>query len=167
MKRFFVCFLCLTALLSLLSACRADYRQDLAPTTIADYIESELSSGTAYRNLDDKSSFYGGAFDLESVDHFALRVAEDGSNLDEFGIFSCTDEEGAKALEKEIKNYLAFLYKTNREWYLSYIPEEVPKLQNAEVKTYGRYVAYAILSENDRNRLFDLIKQKLLQIKEA
>lgn len=165
MKRFFAFLLCLAALVCC-SACRTEYRQDLSPVSLADYLERELPLGSM-RTLDDKSEFYGRALALDGVDSFALRIAEDGSNLDEFGIFACVDENAAKALATELENHLAFLYKTNREWYLSYIPKEVPKLQNAEVKTYGRYVAYSILNENERNRVFDLLRQKLLQAKET
>ncbi len=162
MKRFAMLLLCLGTLVLILSACRTEYRQDLAPYELADHVERELSGGD-FRVLDDQSAFYGGAFPLEKDATFALRVAKDGSNLNEFAVFACDDAESANALAKEIKDYLAFLFQTNREWYLSYIPAEVPKLQNAEVKTFGRYVAYAILSENDRNRVFDLLRQKLLQ----
>ena len=162
MKRLILLLLSFGAILFVFSSCRAEYRQDLTPHELADHIERELS-GKSYRNLDDKSAFYGGALPLEEGTFFALRVAEDGSDLDEFGIFACADESAAQALASEVKSYLETLDRTNREWYLSYIPEEVPKLQNAEVKTYGRYVAYAILSENERNRVFDLVKQKLLK----
>ena len=161
MKRFFALFLCLAALVCC-SACRTEYRQDISPVDLADYLERELSLGSM-RTLDDKSEFYGGALALDGVDSFALRIAEDGSNLDEFGVFSCTDKHAAKALATELENHLAFLYDANREWYLSYIPAEVPKLQNAEVKRFGRYVAYAILNENERNRVFDLLREKLLR----
>ena len=163
MKRLLFAFFCVLTLLSLFASCKAaDYRQDVSPYELANYLEAELG-GERRRALDDKAAFYDDLLPSAEQTSFSLRVAEDGSNLDEFGIFACADATEAKALADEVKAYLNELDRTNREWYLSYIPAEVPKVQNAEVKTFGRYVAYAILGENDRNRLFDLLRQKLLQ----
>ena len=159
MKRFLTILL-LLILLFLFPSCAKNYRQDLTPYALADYVERELPL-TPLRALDDQSNFYGDL--LESDVAFALRVAEDGSNLDEFAVFACPDAATAKAFAKKLEHYLATLYQENREWYLSYIPAEVPKLQNAEVKTFGQYVAYAILNEHERNRVFDLLREKLLQ----
>ena len=161
MKRFITIIFCLLALFVSFCSCAKNYRQDLSPYELADYVEKELP-GTPLRVLDKQADFYGGKLSLEEIS-FALRVAEDGSDLDEFGVFACSDENSAKSFSKELDTYLETLYQENREWYLSYIPNEVPKLQNAEVKTFGRYVAYAILNENEGNRVFDLLRERLLQ----
>ena len=109
--------------------------------------------------MDDVVAFYG---ELGVKVPFALRIAEDGSNLNEFAIFACEDAGAAKALAKKLDGYLEERYESDKEWYLSYIPAEVPKLRDAEVKTFGRYAVYAILSQDARNRAFDLLRQKLL-----
>ena len=164
MKRLFPCLILLGALLALFAACNKNYRQDLSPYELADYVERGLDANL-FRALDDNAGFYGDLMDPEGDVSFALRVSEDGSNLDEFGVFAAKDEASAKTLSKNLKTYLEGLYRENCEWYLSYIPEEVPKLKDAEVKTFGRYVAYAILRENERNRVFDLLRERLLQVK--
>ena len=161
MKRFITIIFCSLALFVSFCSCAKKYRQDLSPYELADYVEKELP-GTPLCVLDKQADFYAGKLSLEEIS-FALRVAEDGSDLDEFGVFACSDENSAKSFSKELDAYLETLYQENREWYLSYIPNEVPKLQNAEVKTFGRYVAYAILNENERNRVFDLLRERLLQ----
>lgn len=163
MKKSLILLFCLIASLFLLTACQESYREDLTPYELADYLETELGKNSL-RKMDDKTDFYG---DLMMDASFALRLAEDGSNLDEFSVFSCQDEKEAKSLAKKLEVYLEERYEKDKEWYLSYIPKEVPKLQHAEVKTFGKYVVYAILSQEERNRVFDLLRQKLLQIKEA
>ncbi|MBQ7173196.1 MAG: DUF4358 domain-containing protein [Clostridia bacterium] len=156
--------LCLVAAsLLVFAACKESYRNDLTPYELADHLETE-GVGGLLRQMDDQVGFYG---ELQIDSPFALRLAEDGSNLDEFAVFSCENETQAKALAKRLNDYLKERYEKDRDWYLSYIPEELPKLQRAEVKTFGNYVAYAILSQNERNRAFDLLHQKLLQIKTA
>ena len=151
------CFLLLSLLL--FAACKANYRQDLSAYEIADYLETE-GAATLLRQMDDNAAFFG---DLELDIPFALRLAEDGSNLDEFAVFACNDAAEAKTLAKKLESYLAERYEKDKDWYLSYIPDELPKLQNAEVRTYGKYVVYAVLSQDSRNHAFDLVRQKLLQ----
>ena len=158
MKKAIVLLFLLAASLALFSACEKSYRDDLTPYELADYLEAE-GVATSLRSMDDNAGFYG---NLSIGAPFSLRLAEDGSNLDEFAIFACGNEQEAKALAKRLESYLADRYEKDKEWYLSYIPMEVPKLQHAEVKIFGKYVVYAILSQDGRNRTFDLLRQKLL-----
>ena len=85
-----------------------------------------------------------------------MRIATGGDCIDEYGILHTDiDIEGAERL---IREYLARSYEENRAFYDSYIPAETPKLRDAQVRVYGDYVVYAILSPADRDRLFDRIE---------
>lgn len=85
-----------------------------------------------------------------------VRIATGGDCIDEYGILHTDiDIEGAERL---IREYLARSYEENRAFYDSYIPAETPKLRDAQVRVYGDYVVYAILSPADRDRLFDRIE---------
>ena len=42
-----------------------------------------------------------------------------------------------------------------------YMPEEKPKLENAEVKTVGNYVMYAILSDDGKKSAFGAFEKSL------
>ena len=44
---------------------------------------------------------------------------------------------------------------------VEYMPEEFPKLQNAETKTIGNYVMYAILSDSDKQAVFSAFEKTL------
>lgn len=85
-----------------------------------------------------------------------VRIATGGDCIDEYGILRTDiDTEGAERL---IREYLARSYEENRAFYDSYIPAETPKLRDAQVRVYGDYVVYAILSPEDRDRLFDRVE---------
>ena len=88
--------------------------------------------------------------------------ATDGNNLDEIGIYQVTDGN-ANAMKTVLEDYLEDSLTRNQSWYESYIPKEIPKLRDAEVKVFGNYVIYAICSKEDRAAVFsavaDLLKQ--------
>ena len=47
-------------------------------------------------------------------------------------------------------------------WMEEYMPEEKPKLENATVKTMGRYVVYCILSDEAKDTVFTAVDNMLL-----
>lgn len=155
--------LLILALLLLLVACSPAYRSDASSTEIADYIETELGAKGDFRHLDGKTDYFGGQLRIPSGVEFALRVALDGGNLNEFAVFACRDNASAKEMAGLLKNYLSDLYEANREWYCSYIPNEAAKLRDAEVEVFGRYAVYTILSSNERKRAQDLARETLIR----
>ena len=72
-----------------------------------------------------------------------------GTSIDEFGIFKAGTMDAA-ALKTMIQDYIRLM----QDAWMNYQPEEKPKLDNAEVKTVGNYVMYAILSDADRAAAF-------------
>ena len=73
------------------------------------------------------------------------RISSVGTNIDEFGVFKTDDPASMK---KALEKYLEY-----REmiWMDEYLPQEHPKLQNAQVWAEGNYVMYAILDTNTLN----------------
>ena len=78
--------------------------------------------------------------------------------VDEYGVFKARDAENAKALKAEVEAYLKNRLET---WMDEYMPEEKPKVENAECRVFGNYVTYAILSESDRAAAFKAIDAAL------
>ena len=97
----------------------------------------------------------------EGTSDYRICFSADGSNLNEFGIWHVTDEQIAP-LEATLHTYLTEALVRNREFYDSYIPEETPKLEQAEVRVFGNYVCYAILNSADRKLFFQTIEEELL-----
>ena len=78
--------------------------------------------------------------------------------VDEYGVFRAKDADAAKELEKQAKDYLANRLET---WMDEYMPEEKPKVENAECRVFGNYVVYAILSDANRSAAFKAVEAAL------
>lgn len=80
----------------------------------------------------------------DSYDQALVMVTNVGTAIDEFGIFKGKDETQTDGIKTAVQDYL------NRrlEGWMPYQPEELPKLQNAQIFTEGNYVLYVILSED-------------------
>lgn len=71
-----------------------------------------------------------------------------GTNINEYGIFLAKDADQAKTIKDALNAYLEY---RESVWMDEYLPDEKPKLDNAEVLQQGSYVMYAILSDADRD----------------
>lgn len=161
MKRFLIILLTLALLPILPSCANTHYRDDVKLTDLVKSVEAAIPARTDYATaeagtLDDYFSMPDYA--TESVIRFSMNA----KNLDEYGIFHVTDGN-ASAMAKLLRDYLAQAYEDNRVWYDSYMPEETPKLRDAEVKVFGNYVVYAIYSSADKATLFNAVKAALAE----
>ena len=71
-----------------------------------------------------------------------------GTNINEYGIFLAKDADQAKTIKDALNAYLEY---RESVWMDEYLPDEKPKLDNAEVLQQGSYVMYTILSDADRD----------------
>ncbi len=93
----------------------------------------------------------------EDIGEHAVLINVYGANVDEFGVFKAgamTTRE-LKALADD------YLKKRLGAWMDEYMPEEKPKLTNAEVQTDGDYVMYCILSDADKDAAFKAFSDTL------
>ncbi len=74
-------------------------------------------------------------------------ISHIGTNINEYGIFLGKDSEQAKSLKAALETYLQY---RESVWMDEYLPDEKPKLDNAEVWQQGNYVVYVILGDSDR-----------------
>lgn len=159
MKRIFSLLL-LTATLIAATACRgAGYSDQFSPAELGGRLLTTLDAEDAYLEAsDDALADY---FEIpDYVTDHAVYFRADRNNLDEFGIFH-TQEGRAKEMAAQLLDYLDRSLQENRAWYDSYIPAETPKLRDAEVRTFGNYAVYGILSNKDRERVFETLEETL------
>ena len=125
-----------------------------------------IGGNTQYTEVDDDylSDYFTEADWMDDTElRIALNQSEgSGYNINEVGVYHVKDGH-ASEMEDLLTNYLESAYEKNKTWYDSYIPEETPKLRDAEVKVFGNYVVYAILSESERNTFFTAIEDQLKQ----
>ena len=158
MKRILSILTCLALLFSF-SACKSNsYRDDLSVNALSGTIIASLGD-TDYSTADD--GFLDDYFQTpDYVKESIICFATEGNNLNEFGIYHVTDGNAAQ-MKSVLEKYLTDSYVKNQSWYDSYIPEETPKLRDAEVKVFGNYVVYAIFSQEGRTAVFATVEEML------
>ena len=126
------------------SACGSSAAKDVP---VADVVEA-VSKAVGKTDLADPGESYVKGYMKKSaaeIGDYAIRMNVTGTNIDEFGVFKAGTMT-VKELETLVKDYLQL---RQDGWMDEYLPQEKPKLMNAEVNTVGDYVMYAILSEAD------------------
>jgi DNA phosphorothioation-dependent restriction protein DptG len=160
MKRILLCLLVLLMLGTALTSCQNEnYIDNAEVNTLADSAVNVLNPEIKYLTPDE---FYlVDYFDTPSyVKSYTLRRAMIGNNLNELGIYH-VEEGKAEEMKNVLETYLDICYNTNKTWYESYIPQEVPKLRDAQVKVFGNYVVYVILNQEDRAAVLNAIEGAL------
>ena len=92
---------------------------------------------------------------VDASDDYVIKFTG-GASFDEFGILGYADEKSAEAAAQNIRDYLKSLQED--ALYRSYFPEEEYKLDQSQVRIYGKYVAYAVLSDSNMNAFFGQIE---------
>lgn len=161
-RKGFIKITCALLALALLTACggksgSAKVRNDVAVSDISSAVSSGLSDDAL---VSVNSTYIAGSMkmNVSDYDSYDVKINSKGVNIDEFGVFKAKDSSQVKLVKKAVSTYLQMRKDT---WMKEYMPEEFPKLENAEIKTEGDYVIYAILSDNDKKAAFDTFEKSL------
>ncbi len=154
--------LAILTILSLVSCKKATavYSDRISAAELAEEVEDELDMTDLRDANGDWLSDYVTLPD--GLNDYKICYSSDGNNLNEFGIWHVKSDQIAP-MEATLRTYLAESLLQNRTFYDSYIPEETPKLEHAEVRVIGNYVCYAILDESDRATFFRTIEEELTE----
>lgn len=142
-------------LLAALSACGSgsvSYRDDVSAADIATAVDGVIENGPNMKDLTD--TYVTGSMEMDASEYedYCVKVCSKGTSIDEYGIFKGADSEHTEQIEQYLRDYIQMRIDS---WMTEYLPEEYPKLENAEVKVCGNYVMYAILSDDERTAAFD------------
>ncbi|HBF14816.1 MAG TPA: hypothetical protein DDW30_03870 [Clostridiales bacterium] len=158
MKRFLP-FLFALFVLSLAGCGKAtprNYLNDLSAAELADLADDSLSEDFRAADADYLTEYVS----LPQAGYsLSVRLATGGDRIDEYGILH--SDIGTEEAARLLRDYLARSYEQNRTFYDSYIPTETPKLRDAEVRIYGDYVVYAILSPEEKAAFFSRVEECL------
>lgn len=144
----------------LLSACSSRaYSDELPCTDISSAITDSLDDGQEYASFPD--SHIDRNFERASFDGHAAIYSADAEDISEIGVFHAKDKNSADALVKQCRTYIEDMQENSRAFIASYAPEELPKLDAAQVRRFGNYVVYTVLSEEQSSAAFESIKRAL------
>lgn len=148
-------------LLGLLAACggNGSYRDDVSIDELAAAVDAAIADSGAMIEAPD--NYISGTMQMpvSEYDGYCIKLNSMGVNIDEYGIFKGKDSEQVQEIKKAAEEYLRW-YMEER-WMPEYMPQEYPKLENAEVKVAGNYVMYAILSDSTRASAFEVFQNAL------
>lgn len=135
-------------------------RDDVAVADLSAAVEAEIAGSDGL--VDPGESYIAGSMKLDTaaLGEYVIKISAYSTSINEYGVFKTGSAEEAEALEQTLKEYLSM---RNETWMSEYLPEEYPKLENAQVKREGSYVAYAILSEEERDGALDAFSAKLTE----
>lgn len=129
------------------------FKSDIPAIEFAERFDSLLLNGTKLTAVDD--DYINGMLELNlgDVTEYVLKIQTSGTEVDQYGIFKTTNEIKAEALADSVKSYLETL---RDNWQnFNYLPEEMPKINAAEVKSAGLYVIFVIATEDEKTAVFD------------
>lgn len=161
MKRIF-CLATLLFLLLSLCACgeKKEYRDDLSCGELIDRATEQIPVDMGYKSLGGEHIKYN-FNDTELDDDHSFSVSASSSDINEVGIFHAADSEATEELSALAEEYLKSYREEKEAFIASYAPKELEKIKNAEVRVFGNYVAYAILSADDGRIFFDTVEKLL------
>ena len=149
----------LFSVMALASCGGANYRDDVSVNTIAASIQEKIPVPDGYYGPDsDYLSFYfEGAESIAT--EYVIEFSATSTNINQFGIFHVKDGEAEKM--KAICE--AYIETMNKRWIAqaNYIASEHPKMEGAEVRIFGNYVVYTMLTEADKAIAFDAVESAL------
>ena len=157
MKRFTLLSLAFIMLLSFAACGAVTYRNDVATADIASAVDAKLSGAATLVVADE---LYLTSFNPEYtalVSEYTIKYTSSGASFDEYGIFkveNAADTEKIVAMINEFKQYRI-------DADLGYLPTELPKIKDAKTVTYGNYVMYAFLSEEEAAAAFAELENAL------
>jgi hypothetical protein len=130
-----------------------DFKSDITAVKFAERFDSILLNGTKLTAVDD--DYINGMLELNlnDVTEYVLKIQTSGTEVDQYGIFKTTSKITAEGLADSVKSYLQML---SDNWQnFNYLPEEMPKINAAEVKSAGLYVVFVIATEDEKTAVFD------------
>jgi len=157
----FICFcIALSLLCTFIIACGEEqgYRDDVTVESVVQKINPTLSRINDLDRAPENYIKIQQSFPLDLCLEYAEMMQVGGVGIDEYGIFKMKDAESVTAMKTAIESYLTTALATFNE---DYAPNEKPKLESAEVKVFGNYVMYAVLSDSEKAAAFSALETAL------
>lgn len=136
------------------------FADDVACKDIADRCSQALGDGLEYRQFEDAHTRLYFDTDSNCDHHFAIH-SEDAQNINELGVFHAKDSESADRLERLCVEYIDGLKRDSRAFIASYAPNELPKLDGAQVRRFGNYVVYTVLPDKGAEDALSTVRDML------
>jgi hypothetical protein len=144
----------LACALFVLASCGGDAANDVPVSDIAQSVDTAIGNEGDMIAVDETYISGSMKMDVSNFEEYTVKINGYGVNIDEYGVFKGADKEQTEKIADAVKAYLDMRM-------TEYMPEEFPKLENAEYRTVGNYVMYAILSDENKASAFSAFEESL------
>lgn len=145
-----------------LSACTkaVAYKDDVSTAAISESVTAKIpvDGGYDFSDADFLTYYFEGN---TAIDDFVIAASSASSDVNEYGILHVNDIEQIAEVEK-----MAQVYLSNQRDFLStfvntYNAAEMAKLESMQVRVFGNYVVFTILSKADTEAVMSLVETML------
>ena len=161
MKKSLIFLILFSVIFSLVSCSAKEYKDGIKVSYLTDKIKTALP-------LPDGYGEHGGDYLLyrfddidEHIDGYSIIYSKDSSLVDLIAVFHAKSERDVRDVEDACKDFLEDQKALFSSLVEQYRPDEKSKLDGAEMRTFGRYVAVCVLDKNARDKAFSIIKSEL------
>lgn len=117
-------------------------------STLPAQIAEKIAADTAMSSIAEVGSDRIGNYidyDMENVESFSMYICGSGAFADEVSVFELKDESDADALIEALEARKETKYNDFKD----YVPDECDKIENAVIKSTGKYVLFATTPDNE------------------
>ena len=134
-----------------------DYRDDISSKELCEFVSEDFGRMIV---SDDDVILEFNEMTADYLNDYTVAKSFEAKNINEIGIFHSKGEY-LGYVKDIVENYVEekkMLYRA-----MDYFPEEITKIDCADVVCYGNYVIYYFLNETDAMTLNNQLKNKLTQ----
>lgn len=154
--------ICLCALL-LVACSKPKYRTDISCRELCADVVDGVDGGGEYAEYGDQHLKYEFGDSARGAEDHCILYSVRVEDISEIGVFFASDEKDVKDIAEDCKRYIENIKEDKRAFISSYAPDQLPKLDKAEVRICGNYVMYTVLYPKDSESAYDQIKKRLTE----
>lgn len=133
-------------LLVLCTACTSSKTISAAPNEVAEKLTHSIKFSDQLTKLNDKAAARLYGLDMDKLGSQAVYVGTAGATPEEVAVWKAKDDSYVKTIEKAAKDRIS----NQKESFKDYVPKEMPKLENAVVKTSGKTVILCVSGNSEK-----------------
>ncbi len=128
---------------------------DVNPSDVVSAVLKEIPiSSSVEKGTEDVGSYYSG-MDISELDSAAFALCGSGALPDEIGVFKFKTSDAANTAQDALQSKLD----SRKESFATYTPDEMYKLETAEIYSVGNYAVYIALEDNEKAK--EIVNEKL------
>lgn len=164
MKKTLILMLCVLLCLSAVG-CTRSYSSTVPTSKATAAMLDALGDSASY--IDGTTDYFEFYFDgnegADRITECCMMFHDLETNVNEFGVFRVASTKDVAAVEALVHAYLNDRTDDLRTFAANYSPEDMTKIDNADVITMGTYIIYYILSPEDENAVLTAVEDLLAE----